>query len=245
VTGWQYRGNTSMATARIASADRVTNWMAEQKIYRKGSNTASRVAAEIRRAIRHGELLPGEHVRQEHWAERMGVSSGPTREALKILVTEQLLTYQAHHGYFVTRLNLDEMRQIYVIRRLLEAEMIRTMRWPTPEEIASLKAQMDGVLDHLTEGDLHGAQEAARQIHFVMYSFSSDDVIVRETKRYFDMATVDQGLLLGTIEDPHANNLSIHYDAVIACLEAGDREKLIEVNSQERARVSQQIFTYQ
>jgi DNA-binding GntR family transcriptional regulator len=219
--------------------------MADARIYRKGSNTASRVAAEIRRAIRQGELLPGEHVRQEHWAERMGVSSVPTREALKILVAEHLLTYQAHHGYFVTRLNLDEMKQIYLIRRLLEAEMIRSMRWPEPEEIMALRAQMDGVLDLLGEGDLDGAREAARQIHFVMYSFSPYDVLARETRRYFDMATVYQGLLLGTIEDAHANNLSHHYNDVIACLEANDREKLIEVNSQERLRVSQQIFSYQ
>lgn len=218
--------------------------MAEQKTYRKGSNTAARVAAEVRRAIRQGELLPGEHVRQEQWAERMGVSSGPTREALKILVAEQLLTYKAHHGYFVTRLNLDEMRQIYVIRRVLEAELIRSMRWPTEAEVASLRSKMDEVLDRLSEPDVQAAQEAARQIHFVMYNFSPLDVIVRETKRYFDMATVYQGLLLGTVEDPHTNNLSVHYDAVIACLEGNDREKLIEVNSQERSRVSQQMFSY-
>jgi DNA-binding GntR family transcriptional regulator len=233
-----------MTDTNIGAVDRVGKSMVEKKIYRKGSNTAARVAAEIRRAIRHGELLPGEHVRQEQWAERMGVSSGPTREALKILVAEQLLTYQAHQGYFVTRLNLDEMRQIYVLRRILEAEMIRSMRWPTADEIVALRKQMDDVLDLLTEGDLPGAQEAARQIHFVMYSFSPLDVIARETKRYFDMASVYQGLLLGTVEDPHANNLSLHYDAIIACLEANDREKLIEVNSQERSRIPQQIFTY-
>lgn len=66
--------------------------MSLARTYRKGSPTAERTAAEVCRAIRRQELLPGGHVRQSWWAEHVGASSASTRAVLEVLVSEQLLT---------------------------------------------------------------------------------------------------------------------------------------------------------
>lgn len=201
---------------------------------RQKSHTAERVAAEIRRAIRHNVLLPGEHVRQVEWAERLGVSGASTREALKMLVSEQLLTYDAHRGYFVTRTDESEMAQIYHIRRLLETEVLRSIRWPDAGELKAIRAAMDRVIECIHNGDGHGALDAARLVSFTIFDLSPLKLIVGETKRFWDRAAVYRALSLATIEDPSAQRVSTDYAAMITLLEQQDRDGLIAINAQQR-----------
>ena len=72
-----------------------------------------------------GELRPGDRVRQEEIAERLGVSLAPVREALAVLEQEGQVTYLPRRGYTVAELALDEVREIYALRALLEERAAR------------------------------------------------------------------------------------------------------------------------
>lgn len=202
--------------------------------YRKGSHTAERVAAEVRRAIRHGELLPGEHVRQTYWSARAGASSASVREALKVLVSEQLLSYDAHRGYFVARFDPDEMSQIYRIRQVLEAEVLHSIRWPEPEELDAIRAAMDSAIDHVRRGDGHGALRAVREVSFAIFDLSPLHLVVAETKRFWDRAAIYRALDLASLEDPDAREISSYYERVAKLLATRDRDGLIAWNSEHR-----------
>lgn len=202
--------------------------------YRKGSYTAERVAAEIRRAIRHGELLPGEHVRQTYWSARAGASSASVREALKVLVSEQLLSYDAHRGYFVSRFDAAEMSQIYRIRQVLEAEVLHSIRWPQPDELDSIRDAMDSAIDRVRRGDGHGALRAVRRVSFAIFDLSPLRLLVAETKRFWDRAAIYRALDLASLEDPDARDMSSYYAKVTELLETRDREGLIALNHEHR-----------
>src|ERR1700754_2110691 len=83
------------------------------------------VLGELRRSITAGRLRPGTAIRQDALAEELGVSRVPLREALKTLQGEGLVSYQAHRGYFVEMLSLDDLREAYRIREILEEEAVR------------------------------------------------------------------------------------------------------------------------
>src|SRR3954453_17077807 len=85
----------------------------------------ARAAATLRAAILDGELRPGQRVSQEAWAARAQVSLIPVREALRALAGEGLVTYRPRRGYVVTELDLDELEEVYRLRRLLETDVIR------------------------------------------------------------------------------------------------------------------------
>lgn len=216
--------------------------MSGEKQYRKGSHTAERVAAEIRRAIRHSDLLPGEHVRQEQWGEKLGVSSGPTREALKMLVSERLLSYDAHRGYFVARINDSEMVQIYQLRRLLETATLESIRWPTDEEIEVISDLMANTIDCVKKGDMHGALDAVREVSFAIFDLSPLELIVSETKRSWDMAVVYRALALGTVDDPEAQQISEFYGRYLEYLKQHDREAIIALNLEQRSNIPRQLL---
>jgi DNA-binding GntR family transcriptional regulator len=86
-----------------------------------GTGAASeRIAAHLREAILAGEIAPGERIRQEEVAERLGTSRLPVREALRILEAEGLTEHAANKGARVPRLDPAELDVLYRMRERLE-----------------------------------------------------------------------------------------------------------------------------
>lgn len=67
--------------------------------------------AALRHRIVSGSLVPGARVRQELLAGQLGLSVVPVREALKTLEAEGQVVYAPRRGYFVARLNLEELAE--------------------------------------------------------------------------------------------------------------------------------------
>jgi GntR family transcriptional regulator of vanillate catabolism len=61
----------------------------------------SRVIVRIREMILHGELVPGQRVREVELANKLGVSRTPVRESLPILAQEGMLTQLDTRGFIV------------------------------------------------------------------------------------------------------------------------------------------------
>ncbi len=88
--------------------------------------TAQQHAVEALRAmIVSGALRPGQRVNQDQVAESLGLSVAPVREALRVLEQEGQVTYRPRRGYFVTELRVEDLQEIYELRRLLEERAAR------------------------------------------------------------------------------------------------------------------------
>ena len=93
--------------------------MSETEVAAVGAASA-RVADHLRRAILSGEIGPGEWIRQEEIAERLGSSRLPVREALRILEAEGLTEHDRHKGARVPSLTMHEVDVVYRMREQLE-----------------------------------------------------------------------------------------------------------------------------
>jgi len=89
------------------------------------TTTAQHALEQLRRAIVAGHLAPGQRVGQEQLAERLGISIAPVREALRILEQEGQVRYRPRRGYFVTKLRIEDLEEIYELRQVLEARAAR------------------------------------------------------------------------------------------------------------------------
>lgn len=198
----------------------------------KRANTAERVAVALRTAIAHGELVAGSHVRQEQWASELGVSRAPVREAMKMLVSERLLSYDTHRGYFVSDLDPDQMTQVYLIRTLLETEVLRTIRWPSAEELSEFRKLGKETVDLLRMLSVHEALDAARALQFAIFDLSPKEFLVGEVKRYWGLAEIYRALSMGASRstDPTARHVRSHQRELFAALASHDRRRLIENN---------------
>jgi GntR family transcriptional regulator, vanillate catabolism transcriptional regulator len=99
------------------SADRVCIQMAKN----------SRIVVRIREMILHGELRPGERVREVELAARLGVSRTPVREALPILAQEGVLTQLDTRGFVVRAFTPQEIMDAIEVRGALESLAARML----------------------------------------------------------------------------------------------------------------------
>jgi DNA-binding GntR family transcriptional regulator len=81
---------------------------------------SQRVADHLRAEILGGGIGPGERVRQEEIAQRLGASRLPVREALRMLEAEGLIEHEANKGARVPRLGRHEVDVMYRMREQLE-----------------------------------------------------------------------------------------------------------------------------
>jgi DNA-binding GntR family transcriptional regulator len=137
------------------------------------AGAAARVAGYLRGAILSGEIGPGEWIRQEEVAERLGASRLPVREALRMLEAEGLAEHERHRGARVPSLSMHEVDVIYRMREELEqlaiAESIPLL---TEAEIAHLESVQEQIeaLRHENNADVARFLELDREFHLAGYA---------------------------------------------------------------------------
>jgi DNA-binding GntR family transcriptional regulator len=95
---------------------------------RKGDVAADAAVYDaIRRAMHSGRLAPGTKMQEPVLARVLKVSRERVRKALHRLVHEGWLTAIPNRGTFVPTLTVDEMREIYDVRQMLEAAIVRRL----------------------------------------------------------------------------------------------------------------------
>lgn len=79
----------------------------------------------LRERLMNHEFSESEMIRQERLAKEYNVSLSPVREALIQLEAEGLLKLVRHRGYAINTLSIDDIRQMYELRALIEVELLR------------------------------------------------------------------------------------------------------------------------
>lgn len=135
------------------------------------------VYAILREAIVTGTFAPGDWLRQESLAEVMGVSRIPVRSALIQLESEGLVVFQPRRGVQVRTLTLDQVREAYDLRTLLESHGLRhSMATMTPERLRRL-TELAEQLDVMAEGT--GFVEARRLFYHLLYDGDRNPMLVK------------------------------------------------------------------
>jgi DNA-binding GntR family transcriptional regulator len=129
---------------------------------------ADQVAGILREAIADGSLAAGTALRQDDLASRFGFSRMPIRDALRLLEAEGLVAIHPTRGAFVARMDAAEIREIYDIRMLLEAEALLLS---IPRLTDAKLAEADAVLDQI-DAEPNVARWGAlnRAFHLALYS---------------------------------------------------------------------------
>jgi len=81
----------------------------------------SQIAADyVRQEILHGRFKHNEKIVEKEIAEKLGMSRGPVREALKQLMFEGFVNYEANKGCTVTLLSPKDAYEMFFLRGSLE-----------------------------------------------------------------------------------------------------------------------------
>lgn len=82
--------------------------------------TAFTVYKQIKELIVNLEMKFGNRIDMDILSNDLGVSQTPIREALNLLIKDELINYVPRRGYFVVDLSYNDMYEIYELRELIE-----------------------------------------------------------------------------------------------------------------------------
>ena len=184
------------------------------------------VLGELRRLIAIGELVPGQPLRQEDLAERLGVSRVPVREALNTLESEGQVVHEPHRGYRVTELSLADLIEVYRLRQLLEAEAVHaTLALGGGSALADLRAAGSLVERANAAGDLHAMGEANRWFHFVLVTSAGLPRLERILRALWDSTEAYRRLYYE--ESGNRARVEHEHAGIVEAFAAGDAELVI------------------
>jgi DNA-binding GntR family transcriptional regulator len=91
------------------------------KVAGKGQTISGETYQSLRAGILGGEIPPGDKVRTQEYCRRFGVSLGAVREALSQLMAEGLVVSEAHRGYTVSPISINDLKDLTRVRMEIEA----------------------------------------------------------------------------------------------------------------------------
>ena len=196
--------------------------------FRRPPTAQEAVLTELRRAIGTGELSGGQQIRQDALAQRLGVSRVPLREALKILEGEGQVVYRPHRGYFVAELDVDDLRELYRIRDLLESEAIRLAAETLNENDLRRIAEAATAVERAdATGDLVAMMAANRRFHFLIIEAAGMPRMARLIRILWNATDAYRSLYYA---DPgHRLRVQREHRAVIDALSARDAELAVRL----------------
>jgi DNA-binding GntR family transcriptional regulator len=136
----------------------------------------------MRDAIRSGQMMPGEHLREADVADWLNISRTPVREAFHSIEADGLLVAGPWNGVMVADLDQNQLVELYAVREMLEggAAALAATHASSAEvehifEIAAseLAAKSDPAKLVVINSELHHAIYAAAHNRYLLQSLST------------------------------------------------------------------------
>ena len=142
------------------------------------SSSTTQIVESLTRAIVEHRLHPGTKLAEQKLADHFGVSRTLVRQALFQLAQNRLIRLEPARGAFVATPSVDEAKQVFEVRRMLELEMTRSfVRQVTPARIKALRAHIAEEKKALANNDVPGRIELLGDFHVRMAELMGNQVL--------------------------------------------------------------------
>jgi DNA-binding GntR family transcriptional regulator len=141
----------------------------------------------LREAIIMGELTPGTPLRLEDLARQLGMSISPIREAVRQLEALGLAEHVPHHGAKVMALDVEELRELFAIRLVLEGMAVRrAAELLEPGDVERARKHLTAYDEARRRGDIRAAVRAHGAFHFALYDAARSAWLLRLIRPAWD-----------------------------------------------------------
>ena len=191
------------------------------------SSTTRSIAEALTRAIVEHRLRPGSKLPEQKLADHFGVSRTLVRQALFQLSQNRLIRLEPARGAFVAAPAVDEARDVFAVRRMLEAEMTRAfVRNATPAKIKSLREHVAREKSAVTDEDVPGRTELLGDFHVHMAELMGNKVLAQMLGKLISRCALITLMYQSTSAAVHSNEE--HAD-IVKALAAKDEERAVRL----------------
>lgn len=128
------------------------------------------VVEALRKALYDGRFRAGQSLSEPSLAAEMGISRGPVREALLVLVQEGLVVHSPNRGFSVVEFTSDDLREISEVRVPLEATALHMAKTRiSQQDVEKLEGLKQKLVETHATRQILACGQADMQFHSLIW----------------------------------------------------------------------------
>lgn len=199
------------------------NYDVKQEVTDKFS-LRGRVFHRLREDILSGKYKEGDELKEVAIGEELGVSRTPVREAFRQLELEGLIQIIPNKGAYVTGITEKDVKDIYMIRSLLEG---LCARWAcehiTDEQMEEMEENIYLSKFHADKGHLEQLAELDNRFHEILYEACNSKMLEHQLRDFHEyVLRVRKKTLSNANRGPKSNE---EHEMIMEAIRAKDADK--------------------
>ena len=193
----------------------------------KQSNIES-ICERLKEQFQSGELPPETRIVEQELAARFGVSRTPIREAIRNLVNEGILTSLPNIGTFVKRFTLNDVREVFEIREVLEGAAFRNAVKRFTDDDRSKLLELATATDSAREAGLW--EEGFRydkDFHQFIIDRCGNSTLRKELARFSFQTSLRRADLSSVARRVRRRDLTVRHMELANCLDDPEQAEML------------------
>lgn len=205
----------------------MSNYDVKQEVTDKYS-LRGRVFHKLRDDILNGKYEEHEELKEVTIGEELGVSRTPVREAFRQLELEGLIQIIPNKGAYVTGITEKDVKDIYMIRSLLEG---LCARWATEhitkEQLEEMEENVYLAKFHSSKGHMEQIAELDNRFHEILYEACNSKMLEHQLKDFHAyVLRVRRKTLASQVRGTASNE---EHEKIMEAIKAGDADSAEEL----------------
>ena len=187
-----------------------------------------RVFHKIREDILSGKYKDNEELKEVAIGEELGVSRTPVREAFRQLELEGLIHIIPNKGAYVTGITVKDVKDIYMMRSLLEGLCARwATEYITTEQLEEMEENVYLAEFHASKGHKQQITELDNRFHEIMYEACNSKMLEKQLRDFHDYVLRVRKKTLS--ENKRSTESNKEHKLILEAIKSGDPERAQEV----------------
>jgi DNA-binding GntR family transcriptional regulator len=202
-------------------------------------SATSVIVDSLTRAIVEHKLQPGTKLAEQKLADHFGVSRTLVRQALFQMAQNRLVQMEPARGAFVAVPSVEEARQVFRVRRMLEAEMTREfVRNATAAKLKALKEHLAREKAAVERNDASARVELLGDFHVRMAELSGNEVLAQILR---DLVSRSSLITLMYQRDGAAAHSQEEHVELVKAIGARDEERAVQLMEEHLLHVEESL----
>lgn len=203
------------------------------------TSSTHHIVESLTRAIVEHRLHPGTKLAEQKLADHFGVSRTLVRQALFQLSQNRLIRLEPARGAFVAAPSVQEAKQVFAVRRMLEAEMTRAfVQTVTPAKIKALRDHVAQEKLAVNNQDVPGRTELLGDFHVRMAELMGNQVLAELLRELISRCALITLMYQSTHAAEHSNE---EHAEIVKALAAKDEALAVRLMSEHLMHVEENL----
>jgi DNA-binding GntR family transcriptional regulator len=194
----------------------------------KTKNISEQAYLHIRETLLHSDVYVGQKILHNDLGHKLGISHTPLREAMFRLAAEGLLEHENYKGFSISAITLDEAREIYETREVIEPPMAaKAAGAMTPEKSVAFKKVLDQYKRLLAEPYDRRRLLIDKKLHMQIAKLAGNKILVQTLNLICDKLIFKS--LFEKISPERGQKIVDEHSQILRALDKKDGQKAAEL----------------